>query len=69
MGKDVTCFGKAGRCLEFFDRGMGELYHFGIVHLDDRKQTGASGQHRLYRIFQAPILVEFGNRPFLEIKC
>jgi hypothetical protein len=68
-GKDATGFGKVGRRQVFFHRKVGESYNLKIVHLDNRKQTGASSEHGVYRIFREPILAELRNWSYLQIEC
>jgi hypothetical protein len=65
---DVACLGEASRCQEFFDRKMSELYNIGTVEFDNRKQTGARGQHRAYWVDWAPTSTICRNWPCIKIK-
>jgi hypothetical protein len=45
-----------------------KLDNFGPLYFDDGKQSGACGQHGRNGVFQAPILVKFGNRSGFKVE-
>ena len=71
-GNNVDCFSKACGRQEFLDAEVRELYHFYekiFFVVDNGKQTRTRGQHRVYWIFHAPILMKFWNWSGVEIEC